>query len=209
TVSRTERVDADETRELAMLLLARNGILAREMLSLESTPISWSDLSFALRRLEYSGTIRRGWFVRSLSGEQYALSEAVEMLRSMRNRSAGSHEIAALNANDPANPYGALLPGCGITREASNIVVVRGGCVILGLVARSLVTRGEIDEESFRAAMAAILAMRPRLQIETIDDLPALRSARVGALAAMQFHSDGRSLVYDGLPGPTPSRATL
>ena len=73
--------DFDEMRERAMLLLERNGILSREMLALESSPVSWHDLSFALRRLEYGGTIRRGWFVRSLSAEQYALPEAVEMLR--------------------------------------------------------------------------------------------------------------------------------
>ena len=76
----TPAVGADETRELALKLLERHGILAREMLGIESTHISWSEISFALRRLEYGGAIRRGWFVRSLSGEQYALPEAVEML---------------------------------------------------------------------------------------------------------------------------------
>jgi hypothetical protein len=31
----------------------------------------------------------------------------------------------------------------------------------------------------------------------------------VGLLASMRFHSDGRALIYDGLPGPVPLRATL
>ena len=48
---------------------------------------------------------------------------------------------------------------------------------------------------------------RGRLHIDTIDEAPALESSRVGLLAAMRFHSDGRALVYDGLPGPAPMRA--
>ncbi len=201
--------DFDEARDLAMLLLARNGILSREMLALESIAASWTELSFALRRLEYAGSIRRGWFVRSLSGEQYALPEAVEMLRSARALNPARERPIALNAADPANPYGALVPGCGITRDAGNIVVIRAGRVVLGLAARGLMEVGEVDDESFSAALAAIIAMRPRVAIDTINGRPALESARVGLMAAMKFHSDGRALVYDGLPGPAPSLAAV
>jgi len=199
--------EADRARDLAMLLLKRNGILSREMLTLESMDTPWHEVSFALRRLEYAGAIRRGWFVRSLAAEQYALPEAVEMLRSMRNLVPAREKPLALSAADPANPYGALLPGCGVTRDAANLVVIRAGRMILGLAARALVTPGEIDDESFGAAIAAILAMRSKVVIDTIDGAPALSSARVGLLAAMRFHSDGRALVYDGLPGPSPLRA--
>jgi hypothetical protein len=189
-----------------MLLLKRNGILSREMIALESMDLSWHEVSFALRRLEYAGTIRRGWFVRSLSAEQYALPEAVEMLRAMRTLVPAREKPLALSAADPANPYGALLPGCGVTRDAANLVVIRAGRVVLGLASRTLVTPGEIDDESFSAALAGILAMRSKIAIDTIDGVPALSSPRVGLLAAMRFHSDGRSLIYDGLPGPSPIR---
>ena len=47
----------DDARDLALKLLERHGILAREMLGLESTQISWNEIAFALRRLEYSGAI--------------------------------------------------------------------------------------------------------------------------------------------------------
>ncbi|HUA35181.1 MAG TPA: DEAD/DEAH box helicase [Candidatus Binataceae bacterium] len=197
----------DETRDLAMLLLERNGILSREMLALEAMPLSWSEISFALRRLEYGGVIRRGWFVRSLSAEQYALPEAVEQLRAARGLNPARERTLALSATDPANPFGAMLPGCGIAREASNIVVLRAGRLAAGLQSRTMVSAGEIDEESFRDAVAAIIAMKRRVTIDTIDGAPALKSPRVGALAAMRFHSDGRALVYDGLPGPIPAGA--
>jgi hypothetical protein len=49
--------------------------------------------------------------------------------------------------------------------------------------------------------------LKPRITIDSIDGVPALESPRVGILAAMRFHSDGRSLVFDGLHGPAPSRS--
>jgi len=201
---------AEDARELALKLLERHGILAREMLGLESTHISWSEIAPALRRLEYSGAIARGWFVRSISGEQYALPEAVEMLRAARTLIPAREKPVALSAIDPANPYGAVVAGCGIAREAANVVVIRAGRVIAGLQGRALITAGEgaADDESFSAAVAAILALKPRITIDSIDGVAALQSPRVGILAAMRFHSDGRSLVFDGLHGPVPAGAS-
>ena len=206
----TPAVGADETRELALKLLERHGILAREMLAVESTHISWNEIAFALRRLEYGGAIRRGWFVRSLSGEQYALPEAVEMLQAARNLIPAREKPVALSAVDPANPYGAMLPGCGIAREAGNVIVVRAGRVIAGLQGRAMISgaEGDVDDESFGAAVAALMTLKPHFRIDSIDGVPALESPRVGILAAMRFHSDGRSLVFDGLHGPAPARAS-
>jgi hypothetical protein len=202
-------VGADETRDLALKLLERHGILTREMLGIESTHLSWKEISFALRRLEYSGAIRRGWFVRSLSGEQYALPEAVEMLHAARTLIPAREKPVALSAIDPANPYGAVIPGCGIAREAGNVIVLRAGRVIAGLQGRAMITggEGEVDDESFGAAVAALMTLKPRITIDSIDGVLALESPRVGILAAMRFHSDGRSLVFDGLHGPAPARS--
>ena len=82
---------------------------------------------------------------------------------------------------------------------------------MLGLAGRALIEIGEaeLDPEAFGAALAALIAMRRRIAIETINGRPALESARVGLMAAMRFHSDGRALVYDGLPGPAPARASV
>ena len=206
-VSSKESEDADPAREFALRLLARNGILSRDMLALESSAMTWRDVSFALRRLEYGGTIRRGWFVRTLSAEQYALPEAVEMLREARALNSAREKPIAISAADPANPYGAMLPGCGVAREAANIVVLRAGKPVLGLASRALVTIGPLDDDAFSAAVAALVEVRPKIVLDAIDGEPALVSPRVGMLAAMRFHSDGRALVFDGLPGPVPARA--
>ncbi len=205
----TPVVGVDDTRDLALKLLERHGILAREMLGIESAHISWNEISFALRRLEYGGAIRRGWFVRSLSGEQYALPEAVEMLHAARNLIPAREKPVALSAIDPANPYGVVIPGCGIAREAGNVVVLRAGRVVAGLQGRAMITGadGQVDDESFGAALAALMTLKPRITIDSIDGVAALESPRVGILAAMRFHSDGRSLVFDGLHGPAPARS--
>ncbi len=197
----------DEVREVAMVLLARNGILTREMLTLESLPVTWQTLSFALRRMEYAGAIRRGYFVRALSGEQYALPEALEMLRAARTVNVANEAPVAISAGDPANPYGVLLPGCGVPRDAANLIVMRGGRLVLGLTARALIGGAALDDDSFAAALVALMALRPKLTIDSIDGVPALDSDRVPVMAAMRFHSDGRALVFDGLPGPAPARA--
>ncbi|MGO9060311.1 MAG: DEAD/DEAH box helicase [Candidatus Binataceae bacterium] len=197
---------AEWERELAMTLLRRHGILTREVLATQPEA-SWSDLLFALRRLEYSGTIRRGYFVRSLGGEQYALPEAVEMLRAIRTAFPARPTMFALCAMDPANPFGAALPGCGIARDSGNIIVIAGGRPTAGLAARDLICLAELDSADFSAAVAAILKLKPKFKIDTVNGEPALNSAWVSELAAMRFHSDGRSLIYDGLPGPMPARA--
>jgi ATP-dependent Lhr-like helicase len=196
----------DRMRDIAAILLNRHGILSREMLGMESMEISWRDLSFALRRMEYAGLIRRGWFVRALSGEQYALPEALEILSKIRSGKR-EHQITALSAADPANPYGVLLPGCGVTRDPENLMVLRGGRVILGLSGRKLDVPAPLDSDSMKAAMAVLMRLRAILRIETIGESAALESDWVSLFAAMRFHSDGQSLVYDGLPGPVPARA--
>ena len=192
----------DHVRAIAQVLLARHGVLAREMLADEPPTIAWKDLVFALRRMEYGGIIRRGYFVRSLSGEQYALPEALAMLRAMRGAAASG--VVAISAADPANPYGSLLPGCGITREAGNLIAIRNGAVVLGLAGKSLETGTALEDDTFAPALAALMKLRPKLVIETIGGSPALESKWVRALAAMGFHSNGRALVFDGLPGPSP-----
>ena len=196
----------DAMREIALALLGRHGVLTREMAAGDGADANWRDLTFALRRMEYAGTIRRGYFVRGLAGEQYALPEALEMLRAARVEDSSAPPIA-LAAADPANPYGALIPGCGVARDVANLIVTRAGRMILGLAGRALVGGAELDDAAFTDALAALFKLRSKLTIETIDGVPALESERVAAMAAVGFHSDGRALVRDGLPGPVPRRA--
>jgi ATP-dependent Lhr-like helicase len=92
----------------ARRLLRRWGVLFRRMLDRERAPLAWRDLARACRTLEARGEIRGGRFVAGPSGEQYALPEAVSLLRAVRKR--GWVAPATVSAADPLNLRGILTP---------------------------------------------------------------------------------------------------
>jgi len=65
-------------------LLARWGIQFRDAAVREPLAPAWRDLLVELRRMELRGEIRGGRFVAAFVGEQFALPEAVELLRAVR-----------------------------------------------------------------------------------------------------------------------------
>jgi ATP-dependent Lhr-like helicase len=93
---------------VARRLLARTGIVFRKTLAREKQPLPWRDVARVLRTLEARGEIRGGRFVGGFDGEQYALPEAIPLLRAVRRRA----ETAALavSAADPLNFRGILTP---------------------------------------------------------------------------------------------------
>ena len=66
-------------------LLRRYGVVFWKLLQREAAWLPpWRDLLRVLRRLEARGDIRGGRFVAGVSGEQFALPEAVKALRDAR-----------------------------------------------------------------------------------------------------------------------------
>ena len=61
---------------VAEQLLARWGVVFRDLVARETLAVSWREILWAFRRLEARGTIRGGRFVTGFVGEQYALPEA-------------------------------------------------------------------------------------------------------------------------------------
>jgi ATP-dependent Lhr-like helicase len=98
SVAEARRTDA-ALESFARQLLARYGILFRDLLTRESNAPKWRDLLNILRRLEARGEIRGGRFVSGFSGEQYALPEAVESLRAARTR-----DCSAIIPSRPPTP---------------------------------------------------------------------------------------------------------
>ena len=86
------------------------------MLARESNLPKWRELLIAFRRLEDRGEVRGGRFVSGFLGEQFALPEAVESLRAMRNLPA-SGEIITISAADPLNLVGFIVPGERVRRD--------------------------------------------------------------------------------------------
>ena len=125
-----ERPDPDMLAEaVAEQLLARWGVVFRDLLARESVVVPWREILWALRRLEARGTVRGGRFVTGFVGEQYASSEAVELLRQTRRRERAG-EIVRVAAVDPLNLVGILTPGPRVPAVRGHVVVYRDGLPI-------------------------------------------------------------------------------
>jgi ATP-dependent Lhr-like helicase len=123
-IEQARRTDAAR-ESFARQLLARYGVLFRDVLTRESNAPKWRDLLNILRRLEARGEIRGGRFLSGFSGEQYALPEAVESLRASRTRDCSA--IVPVSAADPMNLAGIVIPGDRISAVPGKQVLYRNG----------------------------------------------------------------------------------
>jgi ATP-dependent Lhr-like helicase len=120
----------DELAELvAGQLLARWGVVLYDLVARETLALPWRQVLWALRRLEARGVARGGRFVAGFAGEQFALPEAVDELRRVR-RSRPSGEVVVLNAADPLNLTGTVLPGERVPAVRNRRVVYRDGVAV-------------------------------------------------------------------------------
>lgn len=107
--------EPDELAEaVAEQLLCRWGVVFRDLVVREALALPWREIQWALRRLEARGTIRGGRFVSGFSGEQYALPDALELLKGVRRAAehgAEPDECITVSAADPLNLTGVLFPG--------------------------------------------------------------------------------------------------
>ena len=92
----------------------------------------WRDLLRVYRRLESRGDIRGGRFVAGFAGEQFALPEAVEMLRGVRRKAADGAWISVSGA-DPLNLVGIITPGARLPALTGNRVLYRDGLPVATL----------------------------------------------------------------------------
>jgi ATP-dependent Lhr-like helicase len=120
--------------KFAEVLLHRYGVVFRRLLERESFPITWYELGRIYRRWEARGEIRGGYFVGGIGGEQFALPEAIGLLRSIRKASPNG-ELIALSAADPLNLQGILTPGHRISALTANRILFFRGLPIAALEA--------------------------------------------------------------------------
>jgi ATP-dependent Lhr-like helicase len=203
----------DEAR--AQLLLARYGVVARELARGD-----WSTLRHVLLRMEYGGEVVRGYFVEGLSGEQYALEEALAQLAAPPARRAEPHVL--VNLVDPANLWGRVWPLS--RRDGSRLSVARlphawlllraGRPVLLAEgYGRALTPLAGFEPVDLPGAVRALQAMldrpltlRPvrRLEVLGWDGRPIRETDAFPAFVEAGFAVDGSRLSWDGYPGPRP-----
>jgi len=122
--------DPDELAEaVAEQLLARWGVVFRDLVQTESLAIPWREVLWAFRRLEARGLIRGGRFVSGFAGEQYASVEAIRALREQRKSSGAKNSIVNIMAVDPCNITGILLPGDRVRSAGSDTIRFHNGAL--------------------------------------------------------------------------------
>ena len=115
---------------LARTLLLRYGVVFWRLIEREAPWLPpWRDLLRVYRRLEARGEIRGGRFVAGFSGEQFALPDAVGMLREVRRKPA-SDDWISLSGADPLNLAGILTPGPKLAALTGNRMLYRSGLPI-------------------------------------------------------------------------------
>jgi ATP-dependent Lhr-like helicase len=120
--SKAPRDDRASTEHVARVLLRRWGVVCRQLLSRERLPVAWRDLARVYRGMELAGEVRGGRFVAGLSGEQFALPDAVPALRRARREPLlTTPEVAAC---DPLNLLGILTPDARVPAGARHSVTL-------------------------------------------------------------------------------------
>ena len=202
-------------RTQADLFLDRYGVVTRGSVLNEETPGGFALAYRVLSGLEEGGHSRRGYFIESLGGAQFARANTIDLLRSFARDSPPehAHQAVALAATDPANPYGAALPWPALPaslhrpgRKAGALIVLVDGEVTLYVErgGKSLLCFREVDAEgdvdSILAAAAGALAALvtdqrvEKLTIETVNGEFILGTSMATALRAAGFALTPRGL---------------
>jgi ATP-dependent Lhr-like helicase len=116
----------DLAEAVAEQLLARWGVVFRDVAVVDSLRMPWRDIQWALRRLEDRGLVRGGRFVSGFSGEQYALPSAMDQLTAM-GKLPKTGERVTVNATDPLNLVGTIVPGDRVPAVRTNEVTYIDG----------------------------------------------------------------------------------
>jgi ATP-dependent Lhr-like helicase len=203
--------------------LDRYGVVTRDWWKRERPTVSWRAIYRELKRLEFRGDVRRGYFVRGLAGAQFALPTAVELLRTSGKASANAEEassaspIVIMASSDPANPY--TLPGTAVAesrslelarrRSRGALLATRAGEVLLVAEARGrrlTIKSGASLADVTDAARALVRRLaetsdgRRDPMIETVDGVPAAGSAYAAAFTTAGFRASSGGFRYYAPP---------
>jgi ATP-dependent Lhr-like helicase len=149
--------DAEVIEHVARTLLRRYGVVFWRLVAREADWLPpWRSLLRCYRRLEARGEIRGGRFVAGVTGEQFAVPEAIGLMRDVRRRERGG-ALIGLSGADPLNLVGILTPGPRLPALTGNRVLYRDGVPIALLAAGEVRFLEALDPETQWSARAALL----------------------------------------------------
>jgi len=153
----TAHAASEHVEHVAHTLLLRYGVVFWRLIEREAAWLPpWRDLLRVYRRLESRGDIRGGRFVAGFSGEQFALPDAVAMLRETRRQPAAG-ALLSLSGADPLNLVGILTPGPRLPALTGNRLLYRDGLPIALLAAGEVQFLETLDAVSEWEAHKALL----------------------------------------------------
>ncbi len=183
----------------AQLLLDRYGLVTRNTALAESYPGGFTSLYPVFSHLEETGRLRRGYFVEGLGGSQFALSGAVESLRSN-----ASNSTVAIAATDPANAYGSLInwpeADTRLARDAGAYVLLHSG-VLVGYLDKgrrnlTLMTGDTSLYPEIGRELAAVAARHRRMTLLKVGEDTAPASPLAPVLREWGFAPAPKGLAY-------------
>jgi ATP-dependent Lhr-like helicase len=155
-VSTQAALPAEALEHAAQTLLKRYGVVSWRIVEREAAWLPpWRELVRVYRRLEARGDIRGGRFIAGSTGEQFALPDAIALMRQVRRRSP-DEQLLVLSASDPANLLGTVLPGPRLPRVAGSRVLYRGGVPIAVNVGGEVQMLVALPPEQAHAATRAL-----------------------------------------------------
>jgi ATP-dependent Lhr-like helicase len=191
----------------ATALLERWGIAGRATAKADDVPGGFAAVGDVLRAMEDAGTVRRGYFVESLEGAQFAWPGAIDRLREAPRGEA--QRVDVLPAVDPACAWGSALawpqlrdPSARPARRVGATAILVDGQLAVWLEPKAKrIATGDLPAETIELALAvglprvAARARRRELVIELIDGVPAGESPLARVLLANHARADYHGLV--------------
>ncbi len=139
-------------------LLRRYGVVFRAVIQRESLLPPWRELLQYLRRMEDRGEVRGGRFVDGFSGEQFALPEALGLLRQPADN--GNRSVfTVISACDPLNLGGLIVPGPKTPATTGNLILLENGMPVARSMAEVLEEFPGISAEASRQARQKLVVV--------------------------------------------------
>lgn len=152
--------DQERLAVICHSLLRRYGVVFRAVVQRETLLPPWRELLAYLRRMEDRGEVRGGRFVDGFSGEQFALPEALGLLRQPVETN-GNPVFTVISACDPLNLGGLITPGAKTPAISGNRILLENGLPVARTMAEELEEFPRISEQASYEARRHFMVVRP------------------------------------------------
>lgn len=178
--------------------------------------LPWYSIFQSLKRLEWQGEIRRGYFVEGLCGVQFAMPEALDLLEKIHNQRFTPDNLpVVLSSMDPALPFGGTVDWNMKASTGTALKIVRLPANHIGFRDAEPVIYGEnlfsklssaahLSSDDFTAIACYFsewlklpLTLRPknRIEILQINDHPAATGKFASQLLKIGYAKEGQALI--------------